>query len=62
MKESGRPRLLVMCNARSASNKRCGSTALFERDNRAEKHTYYRCQRPECGALVVTCSNEEHTQ
>ena len=62
-KRDGADRILIVpCNARDVRNKRCGASALFESDNCAEKHAYYRCQRPECNALVVTCFNEEHTQ
>lgn len=51
---------IVTCNATNAGNKRCGSTAIFETENVTEGHVYYRCQRPECRALMVVCNNPAH--
>ena len=56
------PLRVVTCNATNAGKKRCGSVAIFETENQTEGHVYYRCQRPECHALVVVCYNEEHVQ
>ena len=54
---------IVTCNERGGSERRkCGSTALYESENILASHAYYRCQKPECRALVVVCFNEEHTQ
>ena len=56
--------LLVTCNdAKSSNGKRqCGATALYEGDNPAAGHAYYRCQKPECKSLMIVCFNKEHVQ
>ena len=57
---SGKATRVVTCNATNAGKKRCNSVAIFETENRAEGHVYYRCQRPECSALMVACFNPAH--
>ena len=54
---------IVTCNGQGGiERRRCYSTALYESENIIEGHAYYRCQKPECRALVVVCYNKGHVQ